>query len=81
MVGHIMTIYSKYFRYPPFSSSNDNKSKTNSVFPHLVWPQINAACGYFGNILIIYNMLIYRGMKSPTFDIELSVHNDVDVAV
>ena len=68
----------KYFRYP---SDNDNKSKTNSVFPHPVWPQINAACGYFGNILIIYNMLIYRGMKSPTFGIELSVHNYVDVAV
>ena len=59
-----MTIDFKYFRYPPFSSGNDNR------------PQINAACGYFGNILIIYNMLIYRGMKSPIF-----VHNDVDVVV
>ena len=76
-----MMICSKYFRYPPHSNGNANRFHANYVFPHPVCPQINAACGYFGNILIIYNMLIYRRMKSSIFDIELSIHNDVDVAI
>ena len=44
--------------------------------------QISAACGYFGNHLIIYVFIhVYSRMKSLNCDIELSIYNDVDVTV